>query len=280
MSDRESGDVMGSSKDSQRIDKSTSEPTLGKSPEKVLILFMGGRYEHAITSIHHYVPDCVHIVTSDTFRTQYVRRLRNWSKSFGFRKGKVESVSDLFKASSVDSLMRAVFAIIGHERNREGTSCVDYSNWKVGITGGTMHMAAVAMNAATLLGSTACYVVMPEKGQKVVPNRDVIEFPNLSAMKIAMGLSTLDAHYLSEENSGELDKLHRETKIEPWMMWKLKETGVVEINLPNGTWRLKSSGKRLLSMLLDSPIYHFLVEKEIRELASQLQNDPEFNYHM
>ena len=59
-----------------------------KISDRVMILFMGGSHEHAITSIQHFVPDAVHIVTSDKYDKVYRRRLREWSQKFRFRPGR------------------------------------------------------------------------------------------------------------------------------------------------------------------------------------------------
>ena len=114
--------------------------------DSVLILFMGRQHAHAVTSIQHYAPDAVHIITSDDFRKSYVRRLNDWSKKFGFRKGTVQSVSDLFESTGVPSLLNCVFRVAGHE-HAESNGKMETHRWAIGITGGTMHMAAVATTA-------------------------------------------------------------------------------------------------------------------------------------
>ena len=51
----------------------------------------------------------------------------------------------------------------------------------LGITGGTMHMAAAAASAATLADIPVFYVKQPDGEQIVQPNKDIIEMPTLSA---------------------------------------------------------------------------------------------------
>ena len=85
-----------------------------------MILFMGGSHEHAVTSIQHFVPDAVHIITSDKFDRAYRRRLKQWSQKYRFRRGTVQAVSDLFEPSSVSSLIGCAWRVAGHEHGLSG----------------------------------------------------------------------------------------------------------------------------------------------------------------
>ena len=49
--------------------------------------------------------------------------------------------------------------------------------WRLGITGGTMHMAAAGSYSGLVLGMKTFYVSMPQGEAKPMPNRDVIELP-------------------------------------------------------------------------------------------------------
>jgi hypothetical protein len=268
---------------------SGDEPTEGEPegertpPESVLVLFMGGRHEHAITSIQHYVPDAVSIVTSDRFHTQYVRRLNDWSKRYDFRKGIVESVEDLFEPTAVDSLLSCVFEIVKHEHTRKDMhGAPNTSLWKIGLTGGTMHMAAVAMTAANLLDSTAFYVIKPEDGEAVMPNRDIIEFPSLSAMKMVMSLKPNEVSYIEERMEGSLKELHEETDIQPWMMMEMHSRGMVNLDMKNAQWSLTELGFKVFRMLLTGPHFQHLVMEEMKALEKEKNTEveePDFYYH-
>jgi len=253
-------------------------------PDRVLVLFMGGHHEHAITSIQHYVPDAVNIVTSDRFHTQYVRRLNDWSKRFDFRKGVVQSVEDLFEPTAVDSLLGCVFDIVRHEHTLEDTQggAPDTSLWKVGLTGGTMHMAAVAMTAASLLDSTAFYVIKPGDGEAVMPNRDVIEFPSLSAMKMAMSLKPTEVAYMHEVAKGTLEDIHTKTSVLPWMMVEMHSRGMVNLDMENAEWSLTELGFKVFRMLLTGPHFQHLVMQEMMALEKEKNTEveePDFYYH-
>jgi len=93
------------------------------SQEKIsrngLILFMGEKTEHALTSIQKYVPQVVYIVTSDKFSTKHRRRLKAWSKQYGFRDGGVKSVDNIFQKSAVTSLLNEVISIEKEEEMQE-----------------------------------------------------------------------------------------------------------------------------------------------------------------
>ena len=86
MADEETGQITG---EEPTVTEEQDQPEDDYKPDKVMILFMGSHHAHAITSIQYFLPDAVHIVTSDDFREPYVRRLNEWSKKYGFRKGKV-----------------------------------------------------------------------------------------------------------------------------------------------------------------------------------------------
>jgi hypothetical protein len=163
-----------------------------------LVLFMGKRIEHAITSIEKYVPEVVHIVTSDIFKTEHKRRMKDWSAKYGFRAGSVRSIDDLFEPSAVSSLLNEVIAIADEEKMIESKLA-----WYLGITGGTMHMSATGTYAAILLGMRVFYVIKPPEGMKPMANRDVIELPQFEGLSAVMHLKFDDLMYLSN-GSGQL----------------------------------------------------------------------------
>ena len=102
---------------------------MGESPNIGLIIFMGERSEHVVTSIQRYIPSIVHIVTSDTFKIKHSRRLKSWSEKFGFEKGQVRSISDLFEPTAAASILNEVVELISLDSENE-------TDWHIGITGG------------------------------------------------------------------------------------------------------------------------------------------------
>jgi len=251
---------------------------MGEEADSVLILFMGRVQVHAITSIQHYTPDAVHIVTSDEYRSQYVRRLNDWSKKFGFRKGTVQSVSDLFESSSVSSLLECVFKVAGHE-NALSEGKMEPHRWRVGITGGTMHMAAVGTMASGILDATAFYVMKPEDGETVMPNKHIIELPGLSALKVAMALSPIDISRMMELGSSEIGELLESTEIQPWMISPMHQGGLIDIHPEKPVWKMAPSGRRIFTMLRSGPMFQSLIRDQAIKLMEQHESSKDTHYH-
>ena len=44
----------------------------------VMVLFMGGTEDHAVTSFQKYYPESVHIITSDKYAEKYETLLDQW----------------------------------------------------------------------------------------------------------------------------------------------------------------------------------------------------------
>ncbi len=240
--------------------------------ERVMILFMGSHHQHALTSIQYYVPDAVHIVTSDDFRDKYVRNLNEWSKKYGFRKGTVESVPDLFERTAAESLLSCVFKIAGSEYNHSKGRITPF-HWRVGITGGTMHMAAVATLAANILDSQAFYVIKPEEGESVMPNKQVIELPSLISLKTAMALNPVDVSFLLDQGSGHLDDLGSNTEMKPWLVGRMKAVGMIETHHSEPQWRLTPSGYEVLTMLSSGPMFDLRKGDAIAKMAQSGDGD-------
>ena len=98
-----------------------------------LILFMGERTEHALTSIQRYLPRVVYIVTSEKFATKHKRRLRDWSKHYTFKSGGVKVIENLFDKSAITSILNQVISIKSEEEELHDSQLI----WRLGITGGT-----------------------------------------------------------------------------------------------------------------------------------------------
>ena len=62
----------------------------------VMVLFMGGTEDHAVTSFQKYYPESVHIITSDKYAEEYETLLDQWSGEYNFRRGVVGFVEDLY----------------------------------------------------------------------------------------------------------------------------------------------------------------------------------------
>ena len=95
-------------------------------------------------------------------KPKHRRRLKDWSKQYGFREGGVNSVADLFEPSAVISLVNEVVSIQAQEKELYGDD--EEYLWLIGITGGTMHMAAAGTYAGVLLNSRIFYVIQPPEG--------------------------------------------------------------------------------------------------------------------
>ena len=249
-----------------------------KIGDRVMILFMGGSHEHAITSIQHFVPDAVHIITSDKYDKVYRRRLREWSQKYKFRRGTVQAVSDLFEHSSVSSLIGCAWSVAGHEHNLfEGK--IETWKWNIGITGGTMHMAAVASLVAGVLDAHAFYVIKPNEGEAVMPNRDVIMLPGVHALKMAMALNPLDLDFLMSDDTGDLDMLFEKTSVEPWMIGLMENSLLVETHPGEDKWKLTRMGGKLLTMLRSGPLHNMLAVGEMARLKEIQDSRQETVYH-
>ena len=248
-----------------------------RARDRVMVLFMGGSHEHAVTSIQHFVPDAVHIITSDKFDRAYRRRLKQWSQKYRFRRGTVQAVSDLFEPSSVSSLIGCAWRVAGHEHGlSEGK--METWGWNFGITGGTMHMAAVASLVAGVMDAHAFYVVKPNEGEAVMPNRDVIMLPGVHALKLAMALNPLDLDFMMSDDTGELERLYEETSVEPWMIGLMETSHLVETNPEGEKWRMTTMGGNLITMLRSGPLHGMLAMGEMARLK-EIQDSRETDYH-
>ena len=254
---------MSKSNDTTEESQSDSEESTTE-PAKVMILFMGRNFEHAKTSFQYYSPDAVHLVTSDELRKTYVRRLNNWSKRYGFRKGTVQSIGDLFEPSSIDSLLSCVFSVVSVE-SRLSEGPISTHMWSVGITGGTMHMAAVATLVSNALDANAFYVTRPNEGEAVMPRKQVFEMPSLISLKTAMALNPSTLRNLIQEESGDVSDLVEANGVEPWLVGRLEASGIIETHRSKPIWRLTKPGRHILGMVSSGPMFGMRMIDEERE---------------
>ncbi|MBI79581.1 MAG: hypothetical protein CMQ51_04070 [Gammaproteobacteria bacterium] len=216
---------------------------------KKMILFMGKSHNHAPVSFQRYLPDEVHIITSDIFRKDYVRRLNSWSKQFNFKKGLIKDVNDLFESTSVDSLLKSIFEIM-NQKSKEKEERPN--EWYIGITGGTMHMAATASLAGSLINARIFYVVKPNSEETIIPNKHVIEFPSLHAISRVAGIHQKDLLYLNSLEKGSKEDWKENCDIPSWMLTELINVGTIKID-KNG-WELTGLGKNCIELVLNSAI--------------------------
>ncbi len=195
----------------------------------VMILFMGGTEDHAVTSFQKYTPDSVHIVTSDKYAEKYETLLDQWSGEYGFRRGVVSFVSDLFEPSGMDSLVGAFYGTL-HDERENGPERPHSPQLAIGITGGTMHMAVTGAYLAQVVGGFVFYVLKPKDGQAVVPNRDVIHFPIANSVRVALRTHVRDINYLMGKQRGTLEELASETGINEHWLNSLVGNHLVGIN--------------------------------------------------
>ena len=228
-----------------------------------LILFMGRRAEHARTSIQKYVPEVVHIITSDQFKAQHKRRLKEWSQQFGFREGEVKSIDDLFEQSAVTSLLNEVMSIYHQELELQKSEF----DWYLGITGGTMNMAATGSYAGLLMNMKIFYVIQPPKGGKPMPNRDVIEFPQLQGLGWMMSLPHDTILFLSQ-GSGEMKELAG--IMNEFTFSKLFEAELIMVD--EDKWYITEEGQATLEMVGTTPMSKDLLSSKFSKMQEDLNS--------
>ena len=139
-----------------------------------LILTIGKSTEHVKTSLQHYSPNFLVLLTSEDYASTTRRKLSHWKKQYDLE-GEVFVIADLFSSEAAENIMA------------ETLKAIDILNMAkmepifLGITGGTMHMAAAASSAATIADVPVFYVKQPDGEQVVQPNKDIIEMPSLNA---------------------------------------------------------------------------------------------------
>ena len=228
----------------------------------VMVLFMGGTEDHAETSFQKFLPGSVHIITSDKYAEKYEGLLDKWSSGYGFRRGVVNFVDDLFEPSGVNSLVGAFYGALFDEREN-GPERENQPGLAVGITGGTMHMAVTGAYLAQLMGGFVFYVLRPEEGQPVVPNRDVIHFPVADTARIALGTHVRDIHYLMSKRNGTVEELldPEENGISEYWFDTLLRGGLLGMN--EDGWYLTVHGGDAFSYVANSAVwqnYHSMVD--------------------
>ena len=239
---------------------------MAEPPRPVLLLFMGENEDHAITSFQRFFPASVHIVTSEMFSEKYDGMLTEWSENYGFRRGKVCTVDDLFKPSAVNSLIAASCEALNDEV--EHTDESERGSLMVGITGGTMHMAVTGTYLAQLVGGTVFYVLRPPEGQHVLPARDVVIFPELRSLRTALGTMIPDIHYLMSTSEGKVEDLFEQSNINDYYLQELESNGLIDVE--GDTWKLTDLGLHSFGFVSKSRLWN-----DFHMVLSNLSGDGE-----
>ena len=98
---------------------------------------------------------------------------RQWSGEYNFRRS-CGFVEDVFEPTGVNSLVGAFYELCTTKWKMVLSSAPP--NWPLALRE-DVHMAVTGTYLAQLAGGFVFYVLRPEEGQAVVPNRDVIQFP-------------------------------------------------------------------------------------------------------
>jgi len=141
-----------------------------------LVLTIGKSKEHAITAIQKFSPDHLILITSKDLISSTKSRLTRWKKQYALD-GAVFIIEDLFGYAGPENIMTQTFLAM------DALKSIDCEEIYLGITGGTMHMAAVATSAATMSGIPVFYVKQPDGEQVVQPNKDILMMPNINAFR-------------------------------------------------------------------------------------------------
>ena len=241
----------------------TSIHTMSDGPG--LILFMGRRTEHADVSIQRYVPEVVYIITSEEFRNEHEDNLEKWAEQYDLRTGDVKSVDDLFESTAVGSLLQLVAQI----RNQEDEN--GPNRWYVGLTGGTMHMAATAVYASILMEMQPFYVIRPPIGTKQMPNRDVLEFPGFNGISAVLKLLPPHLNKISD-GEGTIEDLV-ESGLPAPMFYELVRSNVVDLNEEDMKWTITESGKKIVEYAMGTPL-----QKMFKSTSEKENDDPSLRY--
>jgi hypothetical protein len=228
-----------------------------------LILTLGKSSEHVKTSLLRYSPDHLVIITSEDFATLSRRRLGQWKRQFGLS-GDVLVIENLFEVEGGHQIMtKTLFAI-------DILKTLDCSQILLGITGGTMAMAAVAASTATIVGIPIFYVRQPLNNQVIQPMKDVLEFPTINAYR-AINSMPPDALKLFIETFGKkdakrigiitIDDIHH-LEMPKHFVNRLVNLNVIE-PIENDEFKITYPGFTLLKVVIENPNVLKLIKQEL-----------------
>ena len=207
----------------------------------ILILFMGERTEHAELSIENFYPASVHIITSDKFGPKYEEILSEWSSKYDFRPGKVTAIDNLFTTSAIQSLLFAAFNSLKEETDKTGDVAYQRPVF-IGITGGTMHMAAAGTYLGQLIDATPFYVVKPPEGKAPVARRDIIAFPTLDGISFISRMNAEHLDYIMTKSKGSLQEFYNDTGLPEEFIVMAGNLGMLGANPDEDEWWITPIG--------------------------------------
>ncbi len=248
------------------VKNNNTETSALSMSEVGLILTLGKSTEHVKTSLLNYSPKHLIILTSEVFASTARRQLSHWKKQFDLE-GEVFVITDLFTAVGAENIMTQTFRAIDSLLVKESDPIL------LGITGGTMHMAAAAASAATLADIPVFYVKQPDGEQIVQPNKDIIEMPTLSAFG---GLSWLSPDILElfksvfVEKEGELLGTISISEVEKVGMPPSYLDYLVVLRVLNkideSKYKFTYTGMSMVRMLHDNPNIKRLFEEKTEKI--------------
>lgn len=220
----------------------------------ILILFMGERTEHAELSIECFYPASVHIITSEKFGGMYEDVLNEWATKYDFRRGTVQAINNLFSQEAIESLLFSAFFALNEDV--EATGDISFKREKlIGITGGTMHMAAAGTYLGQLLNATPFYVMRPPDGQAPVAKRDIICFPTLRGTNFIGGTSVEHISYIMNNKQGSLKEFYEETGLPEGYVRTAYNLGMFGVKPDEDRWYLTDIGLHSYGFMTSSKLW-------------------------
>lgn len=240
-----------------------------------LIVTAGKSTEHIKTSIQCYNPDFLMVVTSKELASNARRRLKNWKIKYGLD-GEVFAVEDLFGEDGAEQIMTQTLLAFEVLRLSE---CDRIS---LGITGGTMHMAAAATSIAGIVGIPVFYVKKPNENEVVQPNKDVIEMPTLNGFQ-ALGNAPSEAiimlfQCLQKEDEEQGIITHDDANSIEMPLGYLSMLQVMRVvnKYDENSFKLTFSGSRMVKILYNHPTIKGIIKEQIESQKSETMTDSMF----
>ena len=141
-------------------------------------------------------------------------------------------------------------------------------------------MAAVASMAAGILDALPFYVLKPNENEAVMPNKHVIELPNLSALKTVMALNPLDLRKIKDIGEGPIEEFQRQTEIQGWTIGALEQSGLIMLHPEEPRFLVTPLGHKVITMLGSGPMFEMLYKTEMDKVtAKQINLQKDVFYH-
>ena len=132
-------------------------------------------------------------------------------------------------------------------------------------------MAAAGSYAGILMGSKVFYVIQPPGNGRPMPNRDVIEFPQLLGLGTIMH-QPIEIISLLRDGSGLIKDLAE--IIPESLFWRFCEMDILFID--EDKWFVTEEGSTILDLVGNTAIANSLLEekiKKIEEILEAVKND-------